>query len=553
LAPTSPAAAAEEESDAVLALELAGLLTKTQIWTRHGPTVGRWMEHYVLPGSSYPALQHQFIRDDGSGGPLLPVVAWEGLQPVTAHLLAARTRDPAAASIADTVAAAMRDRSAGILAKLWRWVPIVFDLRDVSRCDRDRLPTARNLGGAVVFRGGHGPGATVVWVEAGQPYLRHRQHFDASHFLLRSGGYLVPGDGDDVSFEAVPSKGGLQRLGNLDEDFDYEQYFVSTIAHNCMVLYDPARVPRWHRERYAPRGGQRLIEGTCTDFDTALEAHPRLTGRQLAYGHQQSAAYLALDLAPAYDRRAVAYTREFVFALDRVLVVIDRLQTTEQRIIPTWIVNLPARPTVDGRGLSAGQRVAGADNQAGVWCCDQARLIHWSDRDGSLWLWSLLPEPRKLSVVGGPASRLVIKDGPHVGRTYVGGEPDGFERLVIPSGRHHPLNAWYRLGRPTLLGAQFGETPRWGRIEIEPAHRSGQYLFVTVLAADRAGADQPPAVKSQHAGGEIEITITVGEGELLLRAGEGGATGGTLELREPRPVRWELPGEVHADGPLPVQ
>jgi len=365
---------------------------------------------------------------------------------------------------------------------------------------------------------------------------------------------LVAGAADDVTFEATPSKGGTQRLGNQPEPFDFEQFFVSTIAHNCMILYDAARVPRWYGKRYAPSGGQRLIERTCTDFRTPLEAHPRRTGRQLAYGHRQAAAYLALDLTPAYEPSAVAaYTREFVFALERVLIVIDRLQTAQQRIVPTWIINLPARPTVDGQGLSAEARLAGADNYAGVWRCDQARLIHWGDCDGSLWFSSLLPEPKRLSVVGGPARKSVIKHGRCAGQTYVGGSPDGFERLVIPSSRHRPLNAWYRLGTPTLLGSEFGKTPHWGRIEIEPAQRGGQYLFVTVLVVDRAAANRPPQITVQDLPEAVEVAITVGKDQILLRVPQGTEIGGSLAVEGRQALQWDLPEQVCADGPLPVR
>ena len=554
LAPTSPAAAACEENDTALALEFARVWAETNPWPQQSQAVGRWMEHYVFAGSSHPALGHQFIRDDGSQGPLVPLAVWEQFQPLTAHLIAARTRDPAAANIADRVADEMRGPSAGILAGLWRWVPIVFDLRDVPRCDPARLPPGRNFNGAVVFRGGTGPQATAVWIEAGQPHLRRRQHFDAGHFLIHSGGHLVAGAANDITFEATPSKGGTQRLGNQPEPFDFEQYFVSTIAHNCMILYDAARVPRWYGKRYAPSGGQRLTERTCTDFRTALEAHPRRTGQLLAYGHQQAAAYLALDLTPAYEPSATTtYTREFVFALERVLIVIDRLQTAQQRIAPAWIINLPARPTVDGQGLSAEARVAGADNYAGVWRCDQAGLIHWGDCDGSLWFSSLLPQPKRLSVVGGPARKSVIKHGRCAGQTYVGGSPDGFERLVIPSSRRRALNAWYRLGTPTLLGPEFGKTPHWGRIEIEPAQRGGQYLFVTVLVADRAAANRPPQITVQDVPEAVEVAITVGKDRILLRVPDGGEIGGSLAIEGRQAFQWDLPQQVCADGSLPVQ
>jgi hypothetical protein len=165
-----------------------------------------------------------------------------------------------------------------------------------------------------------------------------------------------------------------------------------------------------------------------------------------------------------------------------------------------------------------------------------------------------LPEAKRLAVVGGPARKSVIKEGPWAGKTYVGGSAESFERLVIPSGRHEARNAWYRLGRPTLLGPQFGETAHWGRIEIEPARHHGQYLFVTVLVTDRAGANQPPQLGVESAeGGGAEVSISLGKDELLLRLPGGIETGGRIEVRGEQPQDWTLPNEVCLDEALAVR
>jgi hypothetical protein len=124
---------------------------------------------------------------------------------------------------------------------------------------------------------------------------------------------------------------------------------------------------------------------------------------------------------------------------------------------------------------------------------------------------------------------------------------------VIPSSRRRPLNAWYRLGTPTLLGSEFGKTPHWGRIEIEPAQRGGQYLFVTVLVVDRAGANRPPQITVQDVPEAVEIAITVGKDRILLRVPDGGEIGGSLAVEGRQAFQWDLPEQVCADGPLPVR
>lgn len=553
LSPTGPAAAAREECDTAVALELGGRLLGRDPWPEHRATVGRWLEHYLLATLEHPRLAHHFIRDDGRLAPLTPAPSWEALLPVTAHLIAARARDPAAARVADRVEAALRSAPDDALAGLWRWVPIAFDTTGVPRCDLARLPPARNFGGAVLFRGGDGPDATAVWIEAGQPYLRRGQHFDAGHFLIYRGGHLAVGGGDDVAFEAVPGKGGAQGLGQERGPFDFEQYCTATIAHNAVVIWDPAGVARWYGALYRPVGGQRCIDGTCTDFITPLEAQGRLTARQLAYGCDGACGYLALDLAPAYEPRTLrAYTREFIFLWGRALVVVDRLHLATGRLTPTWIINLPARPQVDGRDLGDEARSAGVDGAAGVWGCDAVRWLRWTDGDGALWLTAPLPAPKRIRVVGGPARRQVVTRGPHAARVYIGGEPDGFERLILPADRRGALNAWYRLGEPTLLGPEIGKTPHWGRIEIEPARPAAQVTFLTVLVSAPADAAAPPEALLEQTGDDFVLRLAADGDRAVLRLPAGAAIGGALESDGPGAVAWTLPLEVAADPPLPA-
>ena len=481
-------------------------------------------------------------------------MSWESLQPLTAHLVAARTRDPAAAVVADRVVAAMYGTESTPTVTLWRWVPAVFDLRGVPRADLDRLPNARLMDGAVVLRNTAAPLATSVWIDAGQPFLRRGQHFDAGSFLIRAGGYLVVEGGDDIEFEARHSKGGEQHLGDRGETFDFGQYATASIAHNCLLFWDAARVPHWYGRRFAPSGGQTPIEGTCTDFAAPLDAQSRQTARLLAYGNRDQAAYVALDLAPAYDPRTVEqYTREFVFLWGRVLLVVDRATTANIRAVPTSIVNIPARPTADGADLTPEARVAGSENDAGVWRCDRARRLRWTDRNGGIWFHSLLPADRSLAVVGGPARKLVIAEGPLAGRTYVGGDARSFERLILPANRSKTANAWYRLGRPTLLGPQFAVRPHWGRVEIEPNRHDGRYLFINALVIDEATAKNAPDITADAGPDGVRISIDLSDARAVLTLPATHAIGGAMRADKPTTFEWTLPEEVAVDPPLPIR
>ena len=550
-APTSPTNGPWEECDTALALELANNILEGDQWSEQRHTVGRWFEHYIYASFSHPALQHHFIRDDGTHAPLSPASQWSDMLPISAHLVAARTHDPAAAFIARRVEQRLSGRTSEPLAVPWQWIPIIFDINSISCCDFGRLPSARNFDGAVVFHNRNDSTETGIWIEAGQPFLRRRQHYDAGHFLIYSAGYLTVAGGDDIVFEAVPSKNGFQRLGKPDQAFDFEQYFAATIAHNCLLLWDPIRVPRWYGAKYEPTGGQRLIEGTCTDFTAPL---PRQTARQLAYGLHETSAYLALDLSAAYDQRATSsYTREFIFLGGRTLVVIDRLITPTQRAEPVWIVNIPTRPTVDRHDLSSAARLQGKDNSAGVWQYDTNHQLCWHNHDGRVRMISLLPNPGRFHIVGGPARKIQISEGAHTGRAYQGGEADGFERLVQPAGHARMRNAWYRLGRPTLLGPTFGQMPHWGRVEIEPIEKQDVYVFATVFMIEGPVEVRESTAVAETAGQTFKIMLETGTQQTVLRLPTGTKWGGTIEHLGEDGFLWNLPTAIEPDQPLPIQ
>ncbi len=574
--PTGPAAAAREELDTALLLELGSRVTRRDLWSAHRATVGRWLEHYIAARIPHPALRHHFLRDDAGQAPLSPTPDFVDLYPLTAHLFAARTGDPCAAALAAELAARVAEPAAAV-AGIWQWVPIVWETAEIPPVDPDRWPLARHLGGAVVFRAGRGPETTAVWIEAGQPFLRRRQHYDAGHFLIHRAGHLTVGGGDDIMQEAVPGKAGEQRLGHEKGPFDFEQYYTATIAHNAIVVWDAARAVRWYGALYRPVGGQRCVEGTCTDFATPLETQGRVTGRILAYGQTDAAAYVALDLAPAYEPRTLAaFTREFLFLWGRAVLVIDRLTLPAGRATPTWMVNIPSRPRVDGAELRDAAQIAGTSRAGGIWRYDAVQWLRWTEADGGLWMRTLLPAVRRTTIVGGPARKLLIKSGPHAGRSYVGGDADSFERLILPADRHGNANAWYRLGEPTLLGPEVGRAPHWGRVEVEAAERGTSFLFVTLLVADEAAADTPPDAAVEVGAADVVLNLRAGHDAATVRlpiVGRGGTltttpltTTALLPPRAEPPTTpppggvappdgaaWPLPTNVEPDPPLPTR
>jgi hypothetical protein len=551
-APPSLAAAPREEADAVLLVELCNRLDGADAWPAFRASLGRWMEHYVFACGPAPPSLNPFPRDDGDAAPTSPASTWSGLAPLAAHLIAARTGDPAAALIAERIEREMRRPDAPAAASDWRWLPIVFDVSGVPHCDAARLPLVRNLGGAVVFRGGDDPDATCVWIDAAPAHLRRRQHLDGGSFQVVRSGVLIGEAGDDVAFQAVAGKQGAQHLGRSTAPFDFDQFYSASIAHNCMIFYDAARALTWNRRPYLPIGGQRPIDGNCAEFATPLESHPRRTCSQLAYGQGERCAYVALDLSGAYDERFVGrVSREFLFIAPGLLIVVDRFKLAHQRVTPTFVLQIPMRPLVDARELPADDKAAGTDPDGGVWRCDRASWVHWRQGDSAAWFRSLLPKPRRLAVVGGPARRQTIEKGAFAGRQYTGGDADSFERLILPFGRRQPENAWYRLGEPALLGPAFGVRPHWGRIEVERSERDRGSLFVSLLWFDSASVAAPDVrVEPGEAEFRIFIDAVGGRSEVAISRAERGAS---VTIDAPQPLRWAAPADVAPDPLLPTR
>ena len=153
--------------------------------------------------------------------------------------------------------------------------------------------------------------------------------------------------------------------------------------------------------------------------------------------------------------------------------------------------------------------------------------MRWRDRDGVLWLWPLLPAQRQILISGGPGEKQTVLEGVQAGQLYLGSDGDGFERLVRPAGHARPANAWYRLGEPTLLGPAFGDTPTWGRVEIEPPDGGKSHLFVNVFVIEAAGATRPPSAAVTQTVENVSVEVDTGIGRLLVRIPAGSALGGT--------------------------
>ncbi len=548
-APVTPETGPWEELDTALAIEFASLLGG-DAWIGSGKPVSRWMEHYLLANSMQTGKPLGFVRDLPGSGILSPLATLDSLQPLTAHLIAVRTRDPAAATVADGVEREL-SRAGDVRAHAWRWVPIALDTRGVQRVDTGNLPIGRNLGSAVVLRGQSQGNPAVIWIDAGQPFLMPRQHFDAGAYWIRRGSAdLAVSAADERVLFAQRQSGGEQRLGRTVESFDFAQFNASTIAHNAMLFVEPNRVTRWHGKLFVPQGGQPPREGICREFAKGLEEQNRAGGRLAAYGHDDRAVYLAVDLSAAYDTRTViGYTREYIWFGGSGLLVVDRARTANQRVVPVFTLNLPSRPRLASGPLGGAGKIAGASDESGIWQVEPGTAIRVSIADAELQILPLLPENRRVVAVGGPGEPASFSASPGSTRPYVGGGPSTFERLVNPTRIRSASNAWFRLGKPPRQAEHIAYAPLWGRLEVEATGAATDHMFATLLNVAPANSDS--VISGRFEVGEVDragiFHIAIGDERIQIELAAVAGKGGTIRGDD---WQWTLPNRVLPDPPL---
>jgi hypothetical protein len=528
--PTSGENGIWEEADLALAFELLRRAMGQNLWPELAHTLGRSMEHYFYADTQHPALAHGLLHDDGSHSPVRPALVNRGFVPAVPFCLASQTRDPVAVWYAARSLPVLPEPVLEVDRHLW--VRLLYGPIDAPEAARRACPLGRDLGGGwVVMRSGWSGGDTLLLFDVGQPFWRSRQHFDAGQFQIHRKGRLAIDSGDDVTFEAVPAREGRTRIGQRSGDWDH--YFQSTLAHNCVSIADRSHPQLLYDRPWPAQGNQRLIgrdyEPAEGDVD---EKHLRHTGRLTAFETNSFYTYAAADLSPAYPADVVRSMRRHVLLINAgAVVVFDRVETTSEASLKTWHLQLPCEPNV----LTASQakapltdpqpallrQVHGVHANAGIWELQpEVGWVEVTNGDGRLFARTLLPVDARRRVVGGPRTARQIPAGPRAGSTYFGSQPDGYEHWLAPGFVLNADNASYELGKPTSLGPQFGTGATWGRLDVAPADRTNDVAFLHVLIPADATSEFPPPLRFESRGQlavlDIELPELTAHLELLM-------------------------------------
>ena len=304
------------------------------------------------------------------------------------------------------------------------------------------LPLAMRLGAGtyeqIGFRNGWGPASTLVTILAGDHYTDH-QHFDKGQFLIYHGGGLAIDSG---------AYDGMYQLGRHSGE-----YAPRTLAHNCLLVYDPAQQ---FPKGYTNDGGQNVLRGLQhhATWPTYL-AHKRSEGLDTAevaaFDHVPAYDYVRVNLKGAYSDKVTYYDRQFVYlpALD-YLVVFDRVTSADAEFDKRWLLHFEERPEIDG-----------AAPEAGVQAFPGGRLTVERRQNGTLFVETLLPEDRTVTAVGGA----------------------GYEFYSLFTKTNYPVS------RPAVA-AEPRESGNW-RIEVAPRQRARSDRFLHALQMAGGGAAMP--------------------------------------------------------------
>ena len=547
--PTSAGSSVWEEADIVLALELWRSGTGESLWPKLSDGVGRSMEHYFYADTDYPGIDHGFIHDHGSDVPVRPGLRFEGFVPAVPGAIARRAGDPIATWYANrdvhvptSEIDLERDR--------YLWVPILYGPVDQPEAARRACPLARDFGGGwVAMRGGWEDGDTVLLFDAGQPYWRARRHFDAGQFQIYRKGRLAIDSGDDVTFDAVPAKGGETMIGGRPGDWD--QYAQATIAHNCVTVSSRHVRHKLYDRPWLAAGNQRLIEPEQALTNQDIRETNRWTGELTAFETNSFYSYAAADLTPAYPGELVtSMRREILFVHAGVVLVLDRAAKVRAKSAVTWHLQLPGRPRIDGRDLDTLRQLEGSDIRAGIWSMEA--LDEWLDvthLEGRLFVRTLLPANANRRVAGGPMQPRKIAAGPMAGRTYFGGDRFGYGHRLWPASTLQAPNAAYELGEPTTLGPNFGVGATWGRLDVSAPEGEPRSTFLHLLWPTDAIVKKPPPTRFETQGDRAILELDLLEYHVHIEIGLSDAAGGLVSLRDP------VNGAVVYEKPLaaPVQ
>jgi hypothetical protein len=216
------------------------------------------------------------------------------------------------------------------------------------------LPLSRYMGtpyGWMIARTGWDQESVIAEMKVNSYNFGNHQHLDAGAFQIYHRGPLAIDSG---------IYSGLTGAYDSEHHLNYSK---RTIAHNCLLVYDPAETFLNRTRPIHNDGGQKLVNAGREPKSLEDVLANYRTAEVLAQGFgpdQQRPAftYLKGDFAKAYSSKVRAAERSFVFLnlgqqpVRAALVVFDRVVVSDPKFRKFWLLHAMEKPQIEGSTIT---------------------------------------------------------------------------------------------------------------------------------------------------------------------------------------------------------
>ncbi len=366
--------------------------------------------------------------------------------------------------------------------------------------------------GHLVMRNGWTPNSTWIEFDCG-PYFAKHQHLDRNQITIYHRGYLAIDSGADYTDTESPH---------------YLNYYRRTVAHNSVLIYDPAEKFFWS-DNLLPAvndGGQRMNSSRYWNTIRARADWNRtrdlwdlglIRGRDHVPGQYH---YAMGDATKAYaPEKLRCFTRELVYVPDHnVLFIFDRVVSTNPSFRKAWLLHGVNEPSVDQdeRGVSGTQDFP------------QGRTIRFSEGSGELLVHALLPKRRLITRRGGSGHEFYTPGNDEGGGWGTGQnwplEPaDGSALPQDPKLLRMWKLFWGEDFTRILSSNRKNVVPGAWRVEVSPAVPAEEDLFLHVM--EIGGMGETGKKRAELLEGEKVVGAAFEQGPVVIFSATDSAVG----------------------------
>lgn len=308
----------------------------------------------------------------------------------------------------------------------------------------------------------------VAYMKIGEHWGGNHDHLDAGNFQLYYKGILASESGFYNTYH-----------GNHDKNYNKE-----TIAHNCMLIYNPSSAAS-NFSGVVNSGGQHRLTGEAATFSTWMNGS---YDRGEVIDHKAGPdsmkpeySYIRGDITDAYPDdtvdlalRSMAFLPTDDEKYPAVMVVMDKVKSKDASYKKSWLLHMQQEPVSVG-AASGSKRVSIIENTD----------VNGISYGGRLTLETLLPKNSAVVSIGGEGHEFEINGVNYDPTTEENGGYNDF---------------------PTLT------EEGWGRLEVSPSSANETDVFLNVMSVSDAGVDNTvDSELIESADGNLIGTKTLGK------------------------------------------